>query len=245
MAVLSVSAFSLLLILIQPSFQSLHSALLSVPISVFSVSMVCLVVAFVMYRGSKKLFIKVLKRRAGRVYGELLQHKMKIIDAMDGQRKFVDIEKYIYNNSDFQHVRKFMYEEYFLLLEFEPFLYRTHSAEAVEAFYSLHKDLETFMRSISYDKIEFDKFRVLYQQVFDRPLVGDTPEGDYQHPKLIEAHDAILFGLEYALSNTDNLLSAVDSNLIKLNTYFPIGLSWEITKQTFDNDFHLWLHAKS
>lgn len=245
MVILSCVAFLCIVLLLQPSFQALNPVFLSAPISVLSVALVCLVMVSVMFHNSKAIFIKVLKRRGGRVYGELLHHKMKIIDVMDGYKKFVDIEKYIYNQDAFQRVRKFLYEEYFLLLEFEPFMHKTHTAGAVEAFYPLHKELETFIRSISYDKVEFDKFRILYHKTFNKPLTAGTPEEDYMHPEIIEAHDAILYGLEYALSNTDSLLNFVDTHLTKLDIAFPSAICWDVAKHTYDNDFHLWLHAKS
>ena len=74
----------------------IHLAFLSAPVSVFSVSVVGLVASFVMYKSTQQTLIILLKRRAGRVYAELLHHKMRLIDVIDGKR-YVDIEKYLYH----------------------------------------------------------------------------------------------------------------------------------------------------
>ena len=80
----------------------------------FSVSMVGLVASFVMYKSTQQTLIILLKRRSGRVYAELLHHKMRLIDVIDG-KSYVDIEKYLYPKDAFIKIKKLLYDEYFAL----------------------------------------------------------------------------------------------------------------------------------
>ena len=98
----------------------LHLAFLSAPVSVFSVSVVGLVASFVMYKSTEQTFIILLKRRAGRVYAELLHHKMRLIDVIDGKR-YVDIEKFLYHKDAFIKIKKLLYDEYFALFSMTRF----------------------------------------------------------------------------------------------------------------------------
>lgn len=96
--------------------------MLNVNIAVFAVALVAFIVSFIMYFHSKNVAITVLKRRGSRVYGELLHHKMKLIDVMDDEKPLADWESVLYSPDEFPRIKKFLYEEYFLLLNYDPFL---------------------------------------------------------------------------------------------------------------------------
>jgi len=245
LAALCFLSFVAIYLLSMPRFAWMHSAFLSAPVSTFAVSLVCLVASFVMYKSTQAILIITLKRRAGRVYGELLHHKMRLIDVMDGKRTFVDIEKYLYPEDAFLKIKKFLYEEYFVLYTYDPFYTKTPSYHAIREFRSLHKDLETFIRSQNHDIIEYNKFKILYQKTYRQPIVADTPEENYNHPDLTEAMENIKAGLDYALLNADNLMTFLEAHLITLDQYFGDGVPWSITKAHFDHEFQLWIHANS
>lgn len=245
LASLCVLSFLGILLFSSSQYSGVPIAFISAPVSVFAVSTVFLVAAFVMYKSSQSNTIKTLKRRGGRVYGELLHHKMRLIDVMDGKRTFVDIEKYLYPEDAFLRIKKFLFEDYFLLLAYDPFFKKTNAFEAVKAFYSLHKDLETFMRSQNYDIIEYNKFKILYQKVYRQPIVADTLEETFNHPDLVEALEIYHSGLDYALVNADALMTFLEAHLTELDKYFTAGVPWPITKDHLDNEFRLWIHANS
>ena len=242
---LCILSFAAIYILSMPNFNWIHIAFLSAPVSIFAVSIVCLVASFVMYKSTQAILIITLKRRAGRVYGELLHHKMRLIDVMDGKRTFVDIEKYLYPEDAFLKIKKFLYEEYFVLYTYDPFVKKTPSYYAIRDFRTLHKDLENFIRSQNYDIIEYNKFKILYQKTYRQPIVADTPEENFNNPDLIEAMDNFRSGLDYALLNADSLMTFIETHLTALDKYFGAGVPWPITKAHFDHEFQLWIHTNS
>ena len=245
LSALCIVSFLTIYLLSMPKFDWIHIAFFSAPVSTFAVSLVCLVASFVMYKSTQAILLITLKRRAARVYGELLHHKMRLIDVMDGKRTFVDIEKYLYPEDGFLKIKKFLYEEYFVLSTYDPFYKKTNSHLAVKDFRALHKDLENFMRSQNYDIIEYNKFKVLYQKIYRQPIVADTPEENFNHPELIETLDNFNTGLDYALINADTLMTFIETHLTVLDQHFSAGVPWPITKAHFDHEFQLWIHANS
>lgn len=215
-------------------------AFLSAPVSVFSVSMVGLVASFVMYKSTQQTFIVLLKRRAGRVYAELLHHKMRLIDVIDGKR-YVDIEKYLYHRDAFIKIKKLLYDEYFALFSYDPFFKNTKSYKAVTDFNSLHQDLLNYIRSQHIDNIEYNNLKILYQKVYRQPIVADTPEENFNHPDIIEAMENFRSNLDYALNNADTIMNFIDTHLYTLDEYFNTGESWAAIKERFDQEFQHWV----
>ena len=245
LTILAVASLICIIVMLQPFLSFLHPSFVSAPVSVFALAVVGLGAAIVLYFNARSSYIKTLKRRGGRAYGELLQYKMKLIDVLDGHKPFVDSEKYLYSEDAFQRIKKFLYEEFFLLLQFEPFLPNTSAAKCVMSFYSLHKELEVFMRSVNYDKIDFEKFKVLYQKTFNQPITSRTAESNFEAPELKEAFDAITSAREYALTNTDHLLTFLDEHLTELDKFYSDGVPWKVTKSSHDSDFQLWMYSNS
>ncbi len=222
-------------------FDFLHLAFLSAPVSVFSVSMVGFVASFVMYKSTQTTLIALLKRRAGRCYGELLHHKMRLIDVIDGKRSFVDFEKYLYPRDAFIKIKKLLYDEYFALFSYDPFIKTNKSYKAVTDFTKLHQDLLNYIRSQHIDNIEYNNFKILYQKVYKQPIVADTPEENFNHPELIEAMENFRSGLDYALLNADTLMTFIDNHLYALDEYFGTGEPWSVIKERFDQEFQHWV----
>lgn len=223
------------------TFDFVHIAFLSAPVSVFSVSMVGFVASFVMYKSTQQTLIVLLKRRAGRVYGELLHHKMRLIDVIDGKRSFVDIEKYLYPKDAFIKIKKLLYDEYFALFTYDPFLKNTKSYKAVTDFTSLHQDLLNYIRSQHIDNIEYNNLKILYQKVYRQPIVADTPEENFNHPDIIESMENFRSGIDYALLNADTIMTFIDNHLYALDEYFNTGESWTTIKERFDQEFQHWV----
>lgn len=243
LAVLAVCSLAMV-ILFSEQLGGPYPAVLNVNIAVFAVALVALIVAFIMYFHSKNVSITVLKRRGSRVYGELLQHKMRLIDVMDDEKPLVDWESVLYSEDEFPRIKKFLYEEYFLLLSYDPFLVRSAATATVHGFYDMHKELENFMRSVAYDRIEYNKFKKLYQKVYGQDIAADTPESNFDRPELKEAYDALLSANEYALFNVDHLLKVLDEGLTALDAYFKAGVPWSTNKPSFDAEFQLWMNSK-
>lgn len=237
-------SFCCIALLSSPSFEWVHIAFVSAPVSTFAVSLVCIVASFVMYKSTQHFAIQLLKRRAGRVYGELLHHKMRLIDVVDGKIAFADLEKYLYPEDAFLKIKKFLYEEYFIFFTYDPF-FKTKSYHAVKAFYSLHKDLELFIRSQNYENIEYNKLKVLYQKIYRQPLLTDTPEENLNHPDMVDPIESFHSGIDYALINTDTLMEFIEVHLIELDKYFTAGVAWPITKEIYDKEFQLWIQANN
>lgn len=244
LALLSLCSLSLIVFFSLEHLGGPSPAVLNVNIAVFAVALVALIVSFIMYFHSKNVAITVLKRRGSRVYGELLQHKIKLIDVMDDEKPLADWESVIYSQEEFPRVKKFLYEEYFLLLNYDPFLTKSPATAAVNVFYDMHKELENFMRSVAYDRIEYNKFKKLYMKVCGHDLAPDTPESDFDRPEFKEAYDALLSANEYALFNADHLLKVLDAQLTELDKHFSAGVPWHTAKASFDAEFQLWMNAK-
>ena len=169
---------------------------------------------------------------------------MRLIDAMDGDKPVADWDSFLYNGESFPRIRKFLYEEYFLLLSFDAFFPHSAGANVVHKFYDLHKELENFIRSLRYDRIEHGKLRRAYGKLYGQELASDTPEEDFSRPELKEAYDALLLANETELFNVDHLLRTLDENLTELDKYFTDGVAWSTSKPSFDAEFHLWMGAK-
>ncbi len=232
-----------IIVLTLPKFSWIHTAFLSASISVFTVSIVCLVVCITLYKNSRDNAIITLKRRCGRVYGELLHHKMRLIDVMDGKRTFVDIEKYLYPEDGFIKIKKFIYEEYFLLFDYDPFFRNNQSYSSVSGLHTVHKDLITFIRSQQFDIVEYNKFKVLYQKIYRQPIVDDTPEENFNHPDLVDSIENFRSGLDYALMNAEEIMVFIENHFIILDKYFKVGASWNNLKSNFDREFQQWVKA--
>lgn len=242
--VLCVCALALVVLFSMPGESLMIPALLNVNSAVFAVALVALIAAFIMYFHSKNLLIIVLKRRGGRAYGELLHHKMRLIDVMDGAKSLADWDSLLFSEDEFPRIKKFLYEEYFLLLSYEPFLGKSAAAESVYAFCDMHKELENFMRSVAYDRIEYNRFRKLHQKVWGQDIAPDTPEENFTRPELKEAYDALNMANEYALFNVDHLLTVLDAQLTELDRHFSVGVPWPTGKNSYDAEFRLWMHSK-
>lgn len=244
LAVLALFSLALLVFSSEESLGRATPAMLNVSSCIFAVALVSLIASIIMFFHSKNLTITVLKRRGSRVYGELLHHKMKLIDVMDDEKPLVDWESFLYSEDEFPRVKKFLYEEYFLLLNYDPFWGKSSATDSVNVFYDLHKELENFMRSVAYDRIEYNKFRKLYQKVYGQDIAPDTPESNYDRPELKEAYDALLSANEYALFNVDHLLKVLDAQLTALDVHFTAGVPWTTTKPSFDAEFQMWMNFK-
>ena len=234
-----ISAISTLLFTFS-TFDFVHIAFLSAPVSVFSVSMVGLVASFVMYKSTQQTLIILLKRRSGRVYAELLHHKMRLIDVIDG-KSYVDIEKYLYPKDAFIKIKKLLYDEYFALFSYDPFFKNTKSYKAVTDFNSLHQDLLNYLRSQHIDNIEYNNQKILYQKVSRQPIVADTPAENFNHPDIIEAMENFRSGLDYALFNADTIMTFIDKHLEALDEYFHTGEPWTNIKERFNQEFQHWV----
>lgn len=219
-------------------------ALLNVSVAVVSVALVGVITAIMLYFNSKNFTIVVLKRRASKVYGELLLHKMKLIDIMDDEKPLSDWESFLYNDDEFSRIKKFLYEEYFLLLHYEPFLTKSAATAAVDIFCGMHKELENFMRSVMYDRIEYNKFRRRFAKVQGQDIGPETPEAAFTVPELEEAYDALYSANEYALFNVDHLLKDLDAQLAALDIHFSAGVPWSTTKPNYDAEFQLWMGSR-
>jgi hypothetical protein len=210
-------------------------------IAVFAAALVASVASLVMYFHAKNAAVTVLKRRGGRVYGELLQHKMKLIDVLDGVKPLAEWGDFLYSGADFPRIKKFLDEEYFLLLNYEPFLVNSPSAKAVNVFSGMHKELENFIRSVLFDHNEYVKFRRLFRKVRQQGVAPDTPEAEFAVPPLKEAHDALYLAHEYALLHVETLLAALDGRLTALDGRFRAGVPWSAAKPGYDAEYRKWL----
>ncbi len=242
LCIVSIIAF---LILTLPGLNWLHIAFLTIPVSIFSVSLVCLFISFVMYKSTLNTTLITLKRRASRVYGELLNHKMRLIEVIDGNSSFIDIEKYLYPEDAFLKIKKFIFEEYFLLINYDPFIKNTNSYVAIRDFYSLHMELVTFIRALNYDIIEFKKFKILYQKIYRQPIVDDTPEENFNHPDLIDSFENFRIGLDYSMLNSEKLMEFIETHLVSLDKYFAVGVPWETYKSQYKAEFKRWIRENS
>lgn len=243
--VLAVTSLLLVVLFTEGEPTGLMLVMFNVCVAVFSVTIVAMIAVLFLYVNSLNFSITVLKRRGSKAYGELSQHKMKLIDVMDGEKPLAEWETFLYSDEEFQRIKKFLYEEYFLLIDYEPFRAKSASASVVCSFYGMHKELENFIRSVRFDKVEYNKFRRQFLKVQGQELALDTPEEVLTAPELREAYEALLSANEYALSNVDRLLNSLDAQLVALDKYFTAGVPWSVTKPHFDAEFHLWMNSKS
>lgn len=235
------------LVMIFPFTQATYSmtmfTFLGVFVAVFAVSLVALIASLIMYFHSKNTDITVLKRRGGRVYGELLHHKILLISAMDGDKHVSDWDHYLYLHDEFPRIKRFLGEEYFLLLSCDSFLCNSEAAQAYNAFKTLHDDLAAFIRSVSYDRIECAKFKKLYRIKTGREMTAQTPVEEFQAEAFSEAYEALLAANEQALSTVEGLLTKIEKFERRLDTYYSAGIDWNTTKKTLDARYQVWLHA--
>jgi len=197
-----------------------------------------------MYVHARKKALMTLKRRSARVYGELLGHKMRLIDVMDGGIPLADWAHFLYDDQQLPRIRKFLYEEYYLLLDYDPFLSRSATARAVNDFHDLHGELEHFMRSVFLDRVEWYRFRTRFHHVHGKEMSTDTPEEGFTHPQLREAHEALGTANEYALFNLDALLALLDTRLSALDRRISLGQPWAAIKQGLESEFRLWMSGR-
>ncbi|WP_298066734.1 hypothetical protein [uncultured Mailhella sp.] len=245
LALLSLSLFSLLLLIpfTQATLAMASITWMGIFIAVFAVSLVAFLASLTMYFSSKNAGITVLKRRAGRVYGELLHHKILLISAMDGDKHLSDWDHYLYDRDEFPRLKKFLGEEYFLLLSCDSFFPRSAAARAYNDFKSLHNDLAAFMRSVSYDRIEYVKFKKLFALTTGREMTSKTPEEKFTCEPFSEAYEALQAANEQSLRTIEALLARIEKYEIELDRYYSAGTAWKTTKKGLDARYQLWLHA--
>ena len=244
-ALLFLSVLSLVMILpfSHASASMTTFAFIGVFVAVFAVSLVALIASLTLYFHSKNTAITVLKRRGGRAYAELLHHKTLLISAMDGDKHVSDWDHYLYNLDEFPRIKKFIGEEYFLLLSCDSFFFNSKAADAYNVFKTLHDDFATFIRSVSYDRIECAKFKKLYFHVTGEEMTSSTPEEEFQREELREAYEALLAANEQALNTVDGLLTKIENYERNLDRYYAAGTAWITTKKTIDARYQVWLHA--
>lgn len=244
-ALLFLSVLSLVMILpfSHASASMTTFAFIGVFVAVFAVSLVALIASLTMYFHSKNTAITVLKRRGGRVYAELLHHKTLLISAMDGDKHVSDWDHYLYNPDEFPRIKKFIGEEYFLLLSCDSFFCNSKAADAYNVFKTLHDDFATFIRSVSYDRIECAKFKKLYFHVTGQEMTSTTPMEEFQTEPLREAYEALLAANEQALNTVEGLLTKIENYERNLDKYYTAGIDWKTTKKTLDARYQIWLHA--
>ena len=240
---LSILSLAMIFPFSRASYSMTTFTCLGVFIAVFAVSLVALIASLTMYFHSKNTAITVLKRRGGRVYAELLHHKILLISAMDGDKPVADWDHYLYNPDEFPRIKKFLGEEYFLLLSCDSFFCNSKAAEAYNAFKTLHDDFATFIRSVSYDRVECAKFKNLYERKTGRELTSSTPVEEFQSEDFSEAYEALLAANEQALNTVEGLLTKIENFEINLGKYYTAGIAWATTKKTLNARYQVWLHA--
>ncbi len=240
---LSVLSLAMILPFSHASASMTTFAFIGVFVAVFAVSLVALIASLTMYFHSKNTAITVLKRRGGRVYAELLHHKTLLISAMDGDKHVSDWDHYLYNPDEFPRIKKFIGEEYFLLLSCDSFFCNSKAADAYNVFKTLHDDFATFIRSVSYDRIECAKFKKLYFHVTGQEMTSTTPMEEFQTEPLREAYEALLAANEQALNTVEGLLTKIENYERNLDKYYTAGIDWKTTKKTLDARYQIWLHA--
>ena len=230
------------------SFSQAHESmlvftLLGVFVAMFAMSVVALLASMLMYFYTKSSNVTVLKRRAARVYGELLHHKTLLIAAIDGEKHVSDWNHYLYDPDDFPRTKKFLNEEYFLLLSCDSFAPNSQSAKAYNAFRELHDELTMFIRSINYDRTDCAKFKKRYRLKTGKEMTTRTPiEKFYEHELLAESYDALQQSNEQALRTVEALLVKIEKLEIELDKYYDAGLSWKANKKDLEARYQMWLN---
>ncbi len=240
---LSLLSFLLILPFMNASLVMASLTWIGIFIAVFAVSLVAFLASLTMYFSVKNSNITVLKRRAGRVYSELLHHKILLISAMDGDKHLADWGHYLFDPDEFPRLKKFLGEEYFLLLSCDSFFPHIAAAQAFNAFKSLHADLSAFMRSVSYDRIEYVKFKKQYALTSGREMTAKTPEEKFTHEPFTESYEALQTANEQSLRTIEDLLARIEKYEIELDRHFSAGTAWKTTKKSLDARYQLWLHA--
>ncbi len=217
--------------------------LLGVFVAMFSMSTVALLAALLMYFNSKNNNVTVLKRRAARVYGELLHHKTLLITALDGDKPVSDWSHYLYDPDEFPRTKKFLNEEYFLLLSCDSFMSDSAAAHAYNAFRELHDELTVFIRSISYDRTDCAKFKKRYRLKTGKELTSRTPVEKFaEHEVLAESYEALQMANEQALRTVEGLLTKIERLEIEMDKHYEAGLSWESNKKDLAARYQMWLN---
>ena len=230
------------------SFSQAHESmlvftLLGVFVAMFAMSVVALLASLLMYFYTKSSNVTVLKRRAARVYGELLHHKTLLIAAIDGEKHVSDWNHYLYDPDDFPRTKKFLNEEYFLLLSCDSFMANSEEAKAYNAFRGLHDELTMFIRSINYDRTDCSKFRKRYRLKTGKEMTSRTPvEKFYEHELLAESYDALQQANEQALRTVEGLLVKIEALEIELDKYYEAGLSWKANKKDLEARYQMWMN---
>ena len=222
---------------------SISKTFQAVFIAVFSISLVAFIVSLMMYFHSKNTAVTTLKRRGGRIYGELLHHKTLLISAIDGDKHVSDWGHYLYDPDEFPRTKKLLGEEYFLLLSCDSFLWDSEAAHVFNDFKQLHDDLSVFIRSVSYDRIEAAKFKKYYAIKTGREMTSKTPEEEFSREPFAEAYDALRMANETALQTVEGLLTKIEKFEKQLDKYYSAGVSWSTTKKTLNARYQVWLHA--
>ena len=218
--------------------------LLGVFVAMFAMSVVAFMTSLLMYFHSKNHNVTVLKRRAARVYGELLHHKTLLITAMDGDKHVADWGHYLYDPDNFPRTKKFLHEEYFLLLSCDSFCAGSKAARSYNAFRDLHEELTTFIRSLSYDRTDCAKFKKRYRIKTGKEMTSSTPvEEFYSNEALTESYEALQTANEQALNTVEGLLAHIESLEIELDRHYEAGLSWEANKKDLAARYQMWLNA--
>lgn len=225
------------------SYSMTTFSFLGVFVAVFAVSLVALIASLTMYFHSKNTAITVLKRRGGRVYAELLHHKTLLISAMDGDKHVSDWDHYLYSQDEFPRIKRFLGEEYFLLLSCDSFFCNSKAAEAYNVFRTLHDKFANFIRSVSYDRIECAKFKKTYELRTGKEMTSNTPVEEFESEEFREAYEALLAANEQALSTVEGLLTEIENFEINLDKYYIAGISWKTTKKNLEARYQVWLHA--
>ena len=230
------------------SFSQAHESmlvftLLGVFVAMFAMSVVALLASLLMYFYTKSSNVTVLKRRAARVYGELLHHKTLLIAAIDGEKHVSDWNHYLYDPDDFPRTKKFLNEEYFLLLSCDSFMANSEAAKAYNAFRGLHDELTMFIRSINYDRTDCAKFRKRYRLKTGKELTTRTPvEKFYEHELLAETYEGLLQANEQALRTVEGLLVKIEALELELDKYYEAGLSWKANKKDLEARYQMWMN---
>lgn len=230
------------------SFSQAHESMLvftlvGVFVAMFAMSVVAFLAALLMYFNSKNNSVAMLKRRAARVYGELLHHKTLLITAIDGDKHVSDWNHYLYDPDEFPRTKKFLSEEYFLLLSCDSFFSRSEAARAYNAFRGLHDELTTFIRSISYDRTDCAKFRKRFRIKTGKELTTRTPvEKFYEHELLAETYEGLLQSNEQALRTVEELLIKIEALEIAMDKHYEAGISWKANKKDLEARYQMWLN---
>jgi hypothetical protein len=244
-ALLFLTVISLIMLVpfTQANFNMTVITLLGVFIAVFAISLVAFITSLFMYFQNKTNSVIMLKRRAGRIYSELLHHKTLLITALDGDKPVSTWDHFLYDTDEFPRTKRFLGEEYFLLLSCDSFFCNSKAAQAYNAFKDLHEVLAAFIRSVSYDRAECARFRKLYRIHSGKELTSFTPESEFQNEVFSEAYEALQTANEQALRTVEELLTTIEHLEITMDKLYTDGTDWTTTKKELDARYQVWLNA--